>query len=154
MVYSRTLTYEEKSLKRKRKIRESFNRQMRKTNVSYRLPKRTVDKARLAKRSLSDSTNKYKMGDGHEKIENRVFFLGDETSKRMKYNSKNRNDKKNDYGMVTGDNYDLFCKLYTLMVVSSTLKGCQDYEYSELFKRKKVNCRFENRLKIIFNEFR
>ena len=97
MEYSRTLTYEEKSLKRKRKIRESFDRQMRKTNVSYRLPKGNVDKARLAKRSLSDSTNKYKMGDGHEKIENRVFFLGDETSKRMKYNSKNRNDKKNDY---------------------------------------------------------
>ena len=124
MEYSRTLTYEEKSLKRKRKIRESFDRQMRKTNVSYRLPKGNVDKARFAKRSLSDSTNKYKMGDGHEKIENRVFFLGDKTSKKMKYSSKNRNDKKNDYDMVTADNYDLFCKLYTLMVVTSTSKGC------------------------------
>ena len=132
MVYSRTLTYEEKSLKRKRKIRESFDRQMRKTNVSYRLPKGNVDKARFAKRSLSDSTNKYKMGDGHEKIENRVFFLGDKTSKKMKYSSKNRNDKKNDYDMVTADNYDLFCKLYTLMVVTSTSKGFQYYEYSEL----------------------
>ena len=138
MVYSRTLTYEEKSLKRKRKIRESFNREMRKSNVSYRLPKRTVDKAHLAKRSLSDSTYRYKMGDGHEKIENRVFFLGDKTSKRMKYTSKNRNDKKNDYDMVTADNYDLFCKLYTLMVVASTSKGCQDYEYYELFRQKKL----------------
>ena len=124
MAYTRTLTYEEKSLKRKRKIRESFDRQMRNPNVSYRLPKGAANKASLAKRSLSDSTNKYKMGDGHEKIENRVFFLGDKTSKRMKYTSKNRNEKKNDYDMVTADNYDLYCKLYTLMVVASTTKGC------------------------------
>ena len=144
-MYERISRYEEKSFKRKKKLRESFNREMRKSYVSYRLPKPILDKTRLAKRSSIDSTNLNKMGDGQKKIENRVFLLRDKKSERMKYVSKNRNVKKINYDPTTPDNYDLYCKLYTLMVEESTLKGLwMAYEYSE---KKKIEIYVKNLIK-------
>ena len=96
---------------------------MGKTYIKYRTPRRIKNRTRLPRRNSIDSTNSLKMGHGYEKMEGRAFLLEDKKSDRIKHVYKNRDSTKNNYDMATPDNYDLFCKLYTLMVVAPTLKG-------------------------------
>ena len=113
-----TSSYEEKSFERRRKPRKSLNRETSKTYVNYKVQKRNIDKSHLSRRNSIDSTNSLRMGNDYEKRKRRTFLLGDKKSERMKYVSKNRNAKKINYDVTSSDNYELFCKIYTMMVVA------------------------------------
>ena len=108
---------------RERNFRQSLNRETGKTYISYRTPRRIKNQTRFPIRNSIDSTSSLKLGNDDEKKESKVFLLGGKKSEKVKHVSKNRDRRKNYYDMATQDNYDLFCKLYTLMVVAPTSKG-------------------------------
>ena len=97
-------------MKKTRNPTKSFDTSREKSSVRYRSRKNRPP--HLRKGITIDRNN---LLESHEKVENRNLFQDIDTNTFY----KNEDRRKNNYDMAT-DNYELYCKLYTLMVVQSS----------------------------------
>ena len=91
-----------------RKARKTFYAARQKSYFLHRYEKNRTPPSR--KRSMPRPN---RLSKGHERFENEILH---QEKSNTKFVYKNEDNIKTNHDM-TSDNYDLFCKLYTLMVV-------------------------------------